>query len=218
MYHVVANIDNQFKNANEALAAYIGVPMEPTVPETRALGEDKTTPRICVCERLEDCFTAIGLLGRFRRCLAANEDAKSYETKGLEVYPILILNFADDLPYYTPTEAEVPDSPFTHEKWLLQAAVPKAVRLMWLHPRSIVWGDYNEAFREYSCEYVTFVPEQALGDRIHPWLTGTGHVLESSLMEDEYSEQEPTWPYTPGKTMPRDIIRKLNTSRMASCG
>lgn len=67
MYHVVANIDSRFKNANEALVAYIGVPIEPAVPETRAEGEDKTTPRICVCKRLEDCFTAILSAAVFQR-------------------------------------------------------------------------------------------------------------------------------------------------------
>lgn len=46
MYHVVANIDSRFKNADEALAAYICVPIEPSVPETRALGEDKSY--ICI--------------------------------------------------------------------------------------------------------------------------------------------------------------------------
>lgn len=215
MYHVVANIDSRFKSAGEAIDAYQGMPIVPTVPDTHANDEDAFTPRICVCERLEDCFTAIGLLGRFRRCLAANEDAKSYETRGLEVYPILILKFSDDLPYYTPTEKEVPDSPFTHEKWLTQAAIPEQVFLKWLHPRSILWGDYIRKYRGYNCKAVSFVPEVLMGDHIHPWLTGTGHILESSLMEDEYDEEEPSWPYTPNAIQIKDMICKINQKQIS---
>lgn len=129
MFHVVANIDTRFTSAREALDAYRGKMIYPAVPETRSPYEDAITPRICVCEDVRGCFSAIGLLGRFRRCLAANEDAKSYETTGQEVHPILILHFSDDLSYYRPDANEVPDVEATCECWLKEPTshVPSSI-------------------------------------------------------------------------------------------
>ena len=111
MFHVVANIDSRFPSLMAALAVYnYDTPVRPEKIFSAMPGEDAETPRICVAPTIEQCITGIGLLGRFRRCLEANEDAKSYATMGREVYPILVLQFADDLPYYTPTSEQVPDS------------------------------------------------------------------------------------------------------------
>jgi len=187
MYHVVANIDDRFSSAEAALAAYRGKVVRPKIPYSTSWqnGEDATTPRICVCENIKDCVTAIGLLGRFRRCLAANEDAKSYETDGIEVYPILILKFSDDLKYYTPNRSQVPDVDFTHERWLLKPAVPDFVQIAWVHPRSIIWEECKEnPVSKYACKALELIiaKDGPIG-RTHPWITGTGHRLESSEME-----------------------------------
>ena len=192
-YHIAVNIDDRFKCAEDALAAYRGKTIQPMVPYSAMRGEDKTTPRICVCKDIKDCVTAIGLLGRFRRCLAANEDAKSYETNGIEVYPILILGFPDDLDYYGPDGSEVPDVVVTHEMWLLEPATPSLVQLAWVHPRSIIWEELNLKLHgvpyTYLCKSIELlIAKDGPIGRIHPWLTGTGHLLDSSQMEDEYDE------------------------------
>ena len=76
-WRVVANIDSEYDSIQECLDDFrTGAswkPFLPFIPATRAPMEDDVTPRLPVCARLEDCFTAIGLLGRFRRCLAAND-------------------------------------------------------------------------------------------------------------------------------------------------
>lgn len=53
-YHIVANIDGRFKCAEDALTAYLGKTIQPTVPYSAMRGEDKTTPRICVCKNIKE--------------------------------------------------------------------------------------------------------------------------------------------------------------------
>lgn len=93
-YQVIASIDSRFDSLDEALRVYnTDTLVVPSVPVTHNEKEDVVTPRICVAKDIRDCFTSIGLLGRFRRTLGANEDAKSYATVGKECYPVLILEF-----------------------------------------------------------------------------------------------------------------------------
>lgn len=185
MFHVVANIDSRFSSLMAALAVYnYDTPVRPEKIFSAMPGEDAETPRICVAPTIEQCITGIGLLGRFRRCLEANEEAKSYATMGREVYPILVLQFADDLPYYTPTSEQVPDSIVTGEQWLLEPAVPTSIRLAWMGMDSILWAEDERALHGYVCataklDYRPFPP-----DKDHPWLNGRGHVLDSSEEED----------------------------------
>ena len=68
MYHVVANLEERFHSAEEALK-YYNRPVQPYIPMSRMKHEDSSIPRICVAETVEDCLMGIGLLGRFRRCL-----------------------------------------------------------------------------------------------------------------------------------------------------
>lgn len=189
MYHVVANIDTRFKSLAEARVAYnTKTPIHPAKIFSAMEDEDSETLRICVAPTIEQCITGIGILGRFRRCLAANEDAKSYETDSREVYPILVVKFADDLPYYEPTDEQVPDQSITEERWLLEPAKPVSVQLAWLGMRSIIWREEPRALHGYACnsvdlDYVFFPP-----DKDHPWINGRGHVLESSEEEAEPTE------------------------------
>ena len=187
MWHVIANVDTEFDSIQECLRAYGAEKGEyplfiPSIPETRSPSEDAVVSRIPVCERLEDCFTAIGLLGRFRRCLATNEDAKSYVEGGGEVYPVLICQFGDSLPVYRPEKAEVWDVEKTHELWLLQPSRPADIQLRWLTPYSILWDD-DDCF---VCKVVRFATSNEVTQGIHPWLTGTGNILESSLMDYDW--------------------------------
>ena len=79
-YHVVANIDTRFKSLAKARAVYnTETPIHPAKIFSAMEDEDSETLRICVAPTIEQCITGIGILGRFRRCLAANEDAKSYQ-------------------------------------------------------------------------------------------------------------------------------------------
>ena len=140
LWHVVANIDTEYDSVQECMDAFRAGegrfrPFLPYVPTTRMPDEDAVTCRLPVCAKLEECFSAIGLLGRFRRCLAANEDAFSYVEAGGEVYPIL-------------------------------------------------WDDENGRI----CKSAKFVREEDLKDKVHPWLTGTGNILESSLMDYAWEE------------------------------
>ena len=187
LYHVVANIDSIFPTLQEAVEKYNNLePVKPYIPVTAAPGEDKTIPRIPVCETITGCFTSIGLLGRFRRTLSACEDAKSYANAGKEVYPIIIIEFeVDERDVYTPTLLQVPDAEYTGEKWLLETTMPKNVCAAWLNMYSVVWDGYqvfnNHAV--YRCKSITFTPWDELPKMNHPWLNGKGHVLESSEEE-----------------------------------
>ena len=110
-WHVVANIDTEYDSAWECMESFrMGEgPFLPYVPVTRMPDEDTAICRLPVCAKLEDCFSALGLLGRFRRCLAANEDAFSYAEAGGEAYPVLICKFNGNLPVHIPSREEVPE-------------------------------------------------------------------------------------------------------------
>ena len=197
MWHVIANIDTAFDSMQDCLSAY-GVEtgefpvFTPRIPATRAPSENAETPRLSVCRELRDCFTGIGLLGRFRRCLAANEDAKSYVESGGEVYPVLVCQFDDGLPVRAPIKEEVWDVERTHELWLLQPARPEEIRLRWLTPYSILWKEGDC----YACESVKFATEAEVAHGIHPWLTGTGNILESSLMDHDWEQSQYRKPWS----------------------
>ena len=60
MYKIIANIDDKFDSAEEALDFYDGRVVKPTIPSTRSSDEDSTTPRICVAESIENCISSIG--------------------------------------------------------------------------------------------------------------------------------------------------------------
>lgn len=189
LWHVVANIDTEYDSVQECMDAFRAGegrfrPFLPYVPTTRMPDEDAVICRLPVCAKLEECFSAIGLLGRFRRCLAANEDAFSYVEAGGEAYPILVCRFDGRLPAHIPTREEVPDAGETGELWLLRQAEPIDIQLKWLDPYSILWDDENGRI----CKSVKFVREEDLKNKVHPWLTGTGNILESSLMDYAWKE------------------------------
>ena len=86
--------------------------------------------------------------------------------------------------FYVPSREEVPDVGETGELRLLQQTEPVNVQLKWLDPYSIILDDENERI----CKAVKFVREEDLKDKVHPWLTGTGNILESSLMDYAWEE------------------------------
>lgn len=187
VYHVVCSLENRFRSLSEAKEHYSKV-IYPRIPNTAGIYEDKTTPRICVAPTIEGCLTGIKLLGRLRRCLAANEDAMSYETLGLEVYPIIILEF--DVPesiLYKPLKHQVPDVDITNEYWITQPIKANRVSVKWLNPRSIIWEETHRQEMWYKCKKVIFT--RSIKGRNHPWINGRGNILESSEMEPEYSDQ-----------------------------
>lgn len=180
MYHVICGLESRFGSLSEA-KRYVatGPALVPEIPHTAMPFEDRTVPRICLAPTVEDCVTAIGVLGMFRRCLNADPDAKSYENEG-EAYPVIVCGFPDDIPgnpYVDPSEAQVPDVRLTGEKWLLRPAVPVMAELRWLNQYSLRID--TDAERTV-CTNVKFV-ENLDGFR-HPWLDGRGHPLDCSDM------------------------------------
>lgn len=182
MYHVVANIDTDYCCLKDVLACYNEyTPIDPWIPCTTGDDEDRTIRRICVCPSIEECFRGIGLMGRFKRCLAVNEDAKSYETLGIEAYPIVVATFYN-VGVWKPTEEQVPDCMLTNEHWITNSTIPDRVELLWLHMRSIHW-EYDYIGESYKCTLVNFIPDDKLEYYNHPWINGIGHTLESSENE-----------------------------------
>lgn len=178
MYHITANIDERFRNEEEAFCYYANHIFIPRVPVTHMQGEDSVTKRICVAPTIEDCLSGIGLTGRLHRCLAANEDALSYVTAGREMYPILIAEFSDFEEYYSPTPEQVPDVGMTNEHWILNRAIPESVEIVWLNMFSILWDNsYCPRCRSVKLYW------RPLPDATHPWLNGMGHTLDSSEYE-----------------------------------
>ena len=120
VYHVVSDLEHHFNSLSESLKA-CRQPFYPKIPTNKSPEEDSTTPRICVARSVEECLSGISLLGVFRRCLAANEDAKSYATHGREVYPIIVVAFdVHSNSLYKPTPVQVADADLTGELWLLR--------------------------------------------------------------------------------------------------
>lgn len=187
-YHVVAPLEDKFTSLNEAVNYFKGGTVDPYIPKHVAPGEDTSTPRICVASSIADCLTAIGIMGTFRRCLAANDDAYDCRTDGLEVYPILICEFRN-VDVYTPTEDEVPDVALTGERWILEPTEPSSVVLRWLSPLSIRWSKSALSFNSnWVCKSVEFVEPSRLSK--HPWLNGFGTELDSSMEEPPWREAD----------------------------
>lgn len=180
LYRIAANIDSMFPNAQEALNYFNQTPLIPQIPLTAAEHEDKTIPRVCVAPTLKNCITAISVMGRFRRCLAANTDAKSYETHGLEVYPVIV-QYISAREAVDPPKGAVPDLRYTHEKWLMKPTMPLKNELRWLGMRSIIWHYAPKYWLGYTCQDVRWVTPGP--NSTHPWLNGKGHLLESSEEE-----------------------------------
>lgn len=180
LYHVVACLESRFESIDEALKVYnTNTPIIPRVPSSRMPSEDGTTERICVSTNIYNCIKAIGIFGVFRRCLAANEDAKSYEVSKKEIYPILIVEFnVEEKDVMKPTIDQVVDCEVNNELWILEPTIPSKVEVKWLHSRSIIMNDNFDEILD-----IKFVE---LNDFIHPYLTGTGNELDSS--NEEYIE------------------------------
>lgn len=173
MYHVITNLELMFRSLEDALAWAENCPeFSPKIPATAMCGEDLSTPRICGAPKVEDCITALGVTGTFRRCLNADPDAKSYENDG-EAYPVLIAEFDDDLNWIEPTASQVPDVSVTHERWLLEPARPMKVELKWLDAYSLCMRD---AGLRMACTKAKFLDNTSGYN--HPWLDGQGHPLD----------------------------------------
>lgn len=183
-YHVLHSLESKFQTLQQCQEYVNATPfITPKVPKTALPDENQTTPRICVGKTIEDCFTGIGLLGAFRRCLNKNPDTKSYENDD-EIYPVIICEFHDDIPenkYVTPTETQLPDIKTTNEKWLLKPTKPSKIYIKWLNAYSI---DFDS--ETMVCKHVTFVPN-TIGKN-HPWLNQKGHPLDCSDLGND------TWP------------------------
>lgn len=180
MYHIISDLETMFPSLAEVEKPDI---LHPYIPMTAAPGEDTAITRVPAAPTIEQCLTAIGLLGRFRRCLADNEDTYSYAVEGNEVYPILVVELPDELPdgqsWYKPTEEQVPDVERTGEVWSLYPVKPVRSEIKWLSMFSITCDEDDEEI----CTAVEF--ETDLVGKDHPWLNFKGHPLESSQMEDE---------------------------------
>ena len=181
MYHIIANLELRFDSLDDALSWANSRPrswFEPKVPYTAMPEEDKTTPRICGAPTLEGCVTALSPIGTFRRCLNANEDAKSYENDE-EVYPVFVVTFSDSHDWVKPTKEQVPDVQLTDEHWLLAPALPTNIELKWLDAYSIDIKEDEDTCKTV-CTGIRFVDN--LTSMHHPWLDGKGHPLDSSDM------------------------------------
>lgn len=176
MYHVVSDLETMYPSLDMVERPKYCFP---EIPLTASENEDTTIPRICVAPTIEQCLTGIGLMGRFRRCLEANEDARDYSVDGNEVYPILVVEFSDDNDWYHPTKEQVPDVETTGEIWSLHPLKVIRSEIRWMSPESIVWDPKDNSV----CKSVRFVTD--LEGKDHPWLNGKGHPLESSEDEDE---------------------------------
>ena len=178
MYHVVSDLETRFRSLRDVLVPEV---LFPSVPVTAAPGEDVSTPRVIGAGTIEQCITAIGTLGRFRRCLAANDSCKSYAETENEAYPILVLKLPDEhfgFQWISPTEKQVPDVKRTHEKWSLQPVPVIQGTIRWLDPYALKIDEDTGV-----CRHVTFLDDPAGHD--HPWLNGKGHPLDCSQMDYE---------------------------------
>lgn len=177
-YHVVSDLETLFPGLEQVPGIKRLVPK---IPRDRMWNEDCTTARVLAGRTVEDCVTSLGVLGRFRRCLAANDGAKSYAETGNEVYPVLVLALDPEAPFFEPDESLVPDVKRTHELWCTQPVDVLSCELKWLSPYSVIVDEDDEEL----CVKVRFVPDAKARKREHPWLNGKGHPLESSQMDYE---------------------------------
>lgn len=172
MYHVITDLELMFGSLAEAEAWAESRPMfYPKIPATAMCGEDMSVPRICGALDIRGCVTAIGVTGRFRRCLNSNPDAKSYENDD-EAYPVLIAKFKDD-GWTVPDKSQVPDIADTGERWLLRPARPEKIYLRWLGAYSI---GTREGKSRTKCVSLKFLDD--VSGYSHPWLDGKGHPLD----------------------------------------
>ena len=191
-YHIVYDLEIKYRNLQEAIHAnYKGTWLLPTVPATTMQGEDMTVERVCAAKTIEDCVTSLRVYGPFKRCLAANEDAKSYSELMDEAYPVIVLELESDEIPTIPTEDQVPDVKYTNERWFLKPVKIKDSYVRWLDSCSILFEEsatVNGASFGL-CKKVTFLDEYKNKD--HPWLNGRGHILASSCMDSEYEPFPP---------------------------
>ena len=191
-YHIVYDLETKYRTLQEAIHAnYKGMWLLPAVPATTMANEDTVTERVCVAPTVEDCVTAIRVYGPFKRCLAANDDAKSYSELMDEAYPVIVMELESDETPTVPTEEQVPDVKYTNERWFLKPVQVKDSYVRWLDCRSILF-DESATVNDASfgiCTKVTFLDEYRHKD--HPWLNGRGHILSSSCMDSEYEPFPP---------------------------
>lgn len=178
LYHVISDLETRFRTLAEVMAFVDSPTVAPRVPRDRMPGENASIPRICVTPSVEACVDALKPFGRFRRCLNANPDARSYENDD-EAYPVIVLEFPDGTPFVRPDPALVPDAETTGELWITEPARPKA-RLEWLGAYGIIM---DEACKR--CIRVAFLSGNELRGKHHPWLDEKGHPLENSQYGDE---------------------------------
>lgn len=174
MYHIIYDLERKFVGLEDCWRWLETLVLEPRIPYHRMIGEDRTTLRVCVGETIEDCVTAIGVEGVFRRCFYNEDFYLPPLYRENEAYPIIIVELSDNLNYRTPTKAEVPDVAITNEKWLLEAAVPVSAGIAWLDAYSIE-AEYNFEFDCYICS--CFNPLKSTMMHNHPWLNGGGQPL-----------------------------------------
>lgn len=176
MYHIVSDLETMYPSLGDVPIPHV---VRPSIPLTAKRGqEDMSTPRVVGAKTIRQCITAIGVLGRFRRCLAANDDAKSYAEELDEAYPVLVLELDDETDWFSPSPDQVPDVELTGEKWCLKPVSVRRAEIKWLGPYSIKLGKNQEV-----CQRVSFLkgPE----GRDHPWLNGKGHPLDCGQMDYE---------------------------------
>lgn len=178
MYHIVTDLETRFKSLKDVLVPRV---LFPSVPVTAAPGEDISTPRVVAAKTIEQCITAIGVLGRFRRCLAGNESCKSYAETLDEAYPVLVLELPDKSAFFkwiSPSTDQVPDVKKTHEKWSMAPVPVVRGEIRWLGPYSLKINEDTCV-----CRKATFLDGPEGKD--HPWINGRGHPLDSGQMDYE---------------------------------
>lgn len=188
MYRVLTKLESIFIDLEDAQRHCECNPIVyPRVPATASPHEDKQTKRICVSPTIEGCLTGIGLLGNLRRCLSANEDAFSYATDGLEVYPIIVEEYSNSESYYKPTIWEVEDQMQSGEHWIRYPTRPLSCQIFWLDMFSIIWKEVPTWYGKpvYACDSVTMW-RRPMPAHKHPWFNGLGHVMDCSDEEIPY--------------------------------
>jgi hypothetical protein len=198
LYHVEAGVECSYLDVFAALESLQHLePVTPWVANHTMLGEDETTPRICVAESLENCISSCGL-HRFRRCCENVPTMQHFATipaGGEEAYPIIIQTYQVPLSeVHKPTPKEVPDAALTGELWLTKPTRPVKREMLWLMMDSIsVTEDVDEYLAKTGfidgapvvCVSVITTDEAVRCGFNHPWLNCRGHCLDSLAPEDD---------------------------------
>lgn len=201
VYHVVTGLDSHFKTLEDAQGFLQQQSFSPMIPESYTSGEDRTIPRLCVAQSVEDCITGIGVRRVFFRCLEA-WDAPSYISEGQEQYPIGILEIeVPDSEICVPLAQHVPDVDFTHELWIKSDDFEILDRhIVWLdqysididdqeeNPNNVLVDEARHVF-EYRCLAVRY-SESPYPDKHHPWIDDRGSILMSRESEPYYEVSE----------------------------